>query len=1306
MAFVPTTVPQPLPFQLQKLLERFDLCKSGYKDHHGNFAIHQLKPVVVDDRSLIEGTIFDHGTPSSSLLLGASGQQGIDSMIGLKVLLDVDETVKLRLYRSQRIYAHQALMIDTNPLRLIADDSTLLLSLNDEERDQMHIHDWMIEQFCGGFGGWQHALTFLHDQGLGDIRTLAIDNSMECIVQFALTHGFQMIMDDTHLDAQFLHNFPHNTAVKTDIKALGWQKAIQAIFPKYWTISAPCVSWSGVGHRAGFESMDGMTLAHALSHCKIHRPKYVGLEQVEGMTNHEQFPLFLALTKWAGYRFLSADTHEVAAFIPVRRRRWLGLLIRDDQPDPTFKLQAWPLGMVTPLNFDALLRLTDDVLPQFQPTTGEAQIYFDPQFLPPFCNKDKVTVLKHRLPPLTEPFPTVMAAYTQQHRFNPQDLKERGLMGFFVKQHSATQGQTFRYLTPAEVLMLHGTAKPVILAKPATLAYRTLGNMITPLHALATLMEMLQTDGKLDPQLNFSDLANAFLQRRLKASQVLIEEDECAWFVGDPSSVQELRQTMNHFMTRLAWKPHENNEWPEGYFYHVEQGLLTFAGKPKPDMTVISPTLDMHIRVDFQLAFVPGEYGLYRADASLTWNHLQQHWLQKLVPQLPISNFQADRPFETFLSDMKMLMIPTADHEVSIPGPPRAPNAKQDFQKLVESGIASLILDYDIPLPQVPQHVAKLVHQEGNQKLHAILQMPPGPQKNQAFAAVCQQAGIELPARGPIRSKIEGKFQKVKDNAIQKQLQNPDPSLFKLTPGFFCNADGSAATVLTSFSPQASGIIIAKPEEALLWMKSMITKPIDELGVYVLGPIDVPSTFDRMEVDAPATDVKGRALILHGQLLQFGTKHIRTTATSLQAFDTDDIQIASVTLWKKDFEDTLWQRLLDSPVKTVQSLLSLEGLGGIMGQPWGRAFQDAGKNVSPAVATSIQFHATFQVGQRFTTLLRRSGFSKIYICPKSEKDVPDERWKVVWLPPATNLLELESHANNIAGAAGLVLAKKGIGLRVEATNFLNAWKTLKPDAEPPEMSSFRWRFKIHPLPLGVTAEVLKLWAKQNFDWTIRPLRSVGAKQWLIAADVIPSQILTFNSQPLLLQQLPDKGIRTASTISAGPKTFPKPVPANAEDKKAIFRTGDPWMDPWQNATLGNGSDGAKSSVPDNKPILGQVATRMEQQDSRLQAVETMVNQMKEQTAAKIGVIEQQQATMHSALTTHMQNTDLAFQQVRQDHSQTQQTLADALASQEKRMASSFEELKRIFLDTRGTKRVAKNDRAGNDGSDLSDINDD
>eukprot|EP00438_Fugacium_kawagutii_P034155 Skav226363 [mRNA] locus=scaffold290:41300:46171:- [translate_table: standard] len=1608
----------------------------------------------------------------------------------------------------------------------------------------MHEDTWHVEQFCGGYGGWQFALRFLEEYGEIPWKTIALDNTLEAVVQFGLNHRFQILGDNRFLDGEFLHKFPTSTVVQTLIKDVNWQKAIQWIGLELWTMSSPCVSWSFAGSQKGFHTQDGMSLAEGLGQCRIFQPPLLLIEQVSGFPKHPQFGIFLRLLEWAGYEILVADTLDQCSLTPPRRARWLSLCVRKGTTVPEIPQFAWPTGSQGAYQFDALQTLSAADLPEFQPTVLVASKYFNPANMPgDVKNLPKSTIMKYRLPDLWGPLPTFMAKYGDQHNLPDEAIASKGLFGFFARQ-----GGTFRFFTPVEECLLHGQVGPIMLLKPKQLSYHHLGNMISIVHATALLLPALQLLEHISSEVTFSEVCRKLLEERLKISTHDIKEDEFAWYVGTSSQCDAMMTHQRFYLAQLSWKVSQHNLWPDGCLFHPMEGLIQVnqrdATSTVAPTATPAPLIDDRLTFAFSLWLVPGEYGTFHCQADLKWcDFLQQwefrifpedvpmtpptidvkihdstleikqfliptapkcleawhsrginpknlvwvrdlndltlyetyedqtwksfcsnksipstqffdcvgpiadndptwlgelhtqwipveqvpdifqvmlhsfavkidtsvplntdilvldcqgpeasewmflklfadsqmqawlatkgrqvnhvsiasgHWRLVLRPKLPkastpvvslrmelfmrllqvilhscsfgegtqvvhlqledrmhrqqkwvgqyalhpncsshyvamVTEFLSQlvprahvslHPLQTDVSDnqvtslnlvlrspselptfaaalplpnplfaalehvesfvihddiqhhvriaiqasaevlnhckevwdspaihtflqarglhskcevdqdrflvelpnmspthpqfretcvqlysqlvsrsfkllfptgesgfpIKMLdnMIlqrhatdklfhpvfsvlslwfhwimpnrvggmeprlvfrgkqimpesPTADVMHALTnhpglkvhliaplrggGPQKPPQSKQDYHKLVESGIASMLLDYQVQLPQIPPAVAKLIQHVSVPKLHALLQHDNSYQKHQQFQELCRKYEVQLPTTEPRNMKVQGKFQKIRDQQTQRQMTNPDPQQFQLKPGFFKNADGTDATILHQFSMQASGVLLAKPADVHQWLKATPHKATDELGVYILGHVTIPQEFSVLQVNAPATDAAGRELLLNGLLVQFGSKHLTTAAAQHAEYATETRQVASVTVWKADVEPSVWTQIVQAPVRTIQQMLTQEGFGNLLSQPWGRVFQHNGTTVKPEVATSVQFHCTFVQDTKFASLLRRSGFCRVYICPKTEAGSPDPKWKVVWVSNEMSILELEGQASGIAGAAGLVKSRRGFGLRIEAENYQAAWSKLKPNQPLPDMQETKWTFKLHPLPMGVTADTLKEWAQKSYQWRIKPIRSIGAKQWIIGADSIPQQILLFNTQPLLLQQLPVRGTKPAPAIAAGPKNLSvKPLPQNQEAQASAYRTGDPHQ------TQGRA---AASSLPpvelnrssEQRTLQGPVAQRMEQQESRLHAIETAMQTLKEDQQVTRQKGEEFQVKIETQLQHHVQHTQKGFDYLSTENRSLQQSVADAIANQECKMLQCFEEVKSLFLTTRGMKRT-------------------
>lgn len=615
-------------------------------------------------------------------------------------------------------------------------------------------------------------------------------------------------------------------------------------------------------------------------------------------------------------------------------------------------------------------------------------------------------------------------------------------------------------------------------------------------------------------------------------------------------------------------------------------------------------------------------------------------------------------------------------------GPSKPPTNKQDFAKMVESNVANILLEYDMNLPIIPETVTKLVDKHGLASVHQTVNIQSAARKHEAFQNLCRQANIKLPQGGPRRSLVLGKYQKLGDRRQQKAAIALDPGHYQLKSGFFRNADGTAAALLTQFSPHASGILMTNTETAQDWANVFTTLATDELALYVLGPS--PNTqLPKSTVCAPAIHQEtGNEVLLNGVLIQFGSKQILTSAASLNDVKVKDTQIASVTVWKSDVDTNTWKLIQDSPVKAIMDMMARDGAPDLLKKAWGRVWQSDGTNATPMLATSVQFHGEFDKTSQFAAMMKRSGFSHVYIQPKGDNGRPDDRWRVIWLPGTAR--ELETKTASIGGTAGLVKSRKGLGIRVESGAFSQAWKILKPDTPEPEANYPSMVFRIYPIPHGVDAAILKDWADQQFHWKIKPIKSTGAKQWIIACDSVPEGFLTFNGQPLLLQRLPQKGTSSPGLVLAGPKVpltqaNTKQTPSSSSTVSSELQT-DPW------------AASAAKLKQESRQVEGPVAGMFQQQDNRIQNLEQVVQKLHVTQQETMKAFQERQQLMEGHLQQHIQQTQQNFDHVHLEHQNIHQTIATAMNKQEERLASAFEDLK-TFFSARGTKRSPEEDPA-------------
>ena len=1507
-----------------------------------------------EDRNLLRGTVIPLGWKDFQCFSGARSTPLPTKTDGRQVTVKVSADAHT-CTQAAKMYFHQAVVQHTDPLHIDMDDHSLMIPLEEEFR-RTHSHfAWNIEQFAG----FAHRFMKAHACTLR--RTLAIESSLESATQFALTHGFNLVSNPVQMPHDFVTSLNEDVMFNCTIQDLAWMKQIQWIHPEIWTISAPCKSWSSAGVKDGFHREDGLSMAHSVAQCRIFQPTMIGFEQVQGFKSHPHYGIAQKLFDWAGFTPLFQIAADMEDLSPVRRNRWLAVYVKKDEYPKYagFNLQPWPCSPVNVQQFDAALELSQAEAQEFIPSSTDAALYFDHDLLPGRKSIwTKSEVINYRIPPADSTLPTFMAAYGGQHKIKLHLLQSHGLFGFFRRQ-----GAVFRFWSPSEISLLHGQCYAQILLKPAALAWQTLGNAITPLHALYVLYHVYQQLNDLTDGLTFSQIAQEFLDHRLKASEIEILQDDCAWYVGSQVEATIMQTRVQYFMAQMSWKVHEDvqetNQWPDRCDFSPQRGLCRCDDVLVDDVisvtTSISPTQPFQLWFQVMPCIIPGEYGHIQIAGSVTWRSVLSLWDFRLIPtsfrfdwsQIDMTLIDTMPGMKTLLSpepefakaiadiphpgsdamrfpflvrtdaDLSMYEIETRttwkqfkqvqqlpnvsyhDHygpvcdgawfcrpmeiaeqpqqilpqdelrsiaellqyisiEAIVPkdtdilvlhcsGPPEAyepfqtlwcakdvtswlqskgrqvnlqrtsestwrllfrpmlpapstpismlremifvtmmqkifrsfqtaqgievlfkfqgapvvrgffpadmslgpfwillkhtfavvqancqpriissgklcteacnfqdlldrklrpgtvvaqvvlpilggggPTTKMEFTKMVESGIASMFLEYGLSLPQVTSSTTKLMEEVGIQRLHFLLHGEGAPKKFQSFEAVCKACSIPLP-EGPKLSTAKAKLQKARDRKQARSSMHVDPDNYQLKDGFFLNADGSSANILQQFSPHSSGVILMNASKASDWLTATTAPYPDELAIFVLGPLEIPNRFPHAHTHAPATNKEGQDVLLNGRLIQLSKKHVKTIAEDTETIDIKDVQIAAVTLWKEDWDEAMWTAIQTAPVKTIKNLLALDGHQGLFGKPWGRVYQDNGVAVDPALASSFQVHGEFESNARFAAMLKRSGFNKIYITPKDPAGKPHASWKVIWLDQTP--VQLEAKSATLAGAAGLVKGKKSYGVRVDSGNFAQAWGILKPGQTQPDMRSTAMVFKLQPLPQGITAENLTEWGTKS-SWAIKPIKAIGAKQWIVGSDQAPPNLLQFNGQPLLVRQLYQKSTQDMQPIVAGPRQLkppsklPKPMTDLQRTQYNLFHTGDPHHDPWLPA---KDMQPKPSTVPtgpkEGRGPSGPVADMFQQQDARLHAVEAAISRIQDQQNASAASTDTRLQQVESAVNTHVTQTQQAFESIRKEQNSMHQTIAQAMNQQEQRIASSFDELKQLFLNGRGSKRL-------------------
>jgi hypothetical protein len=105
----------------------------------------------------------------------------------------------------------------------------------------------------------------------------------------------------------------------------------------------------------------------------------------------------------------------------------------------------------------------------------------------------------------------------------------------------------------------------------------------------------------------------------------------------------------------------------------------------------------------------------------------------------------------------------------------------------------------------------------------------------------------------------------------------------------------------------------------------------------------------------------------------------------------------------------------------------------------------------------------------------------------------------------------------------------------------------------------------------------------------------------------------------------------------------------------------------------------------------------QQQDSRILAIETAMNQFQQTYQSNSQAMDAKVGQIEQTLNQHMTMTSSNLEQLYGEQKTMTQSIATALQRQDDRLAASMDELKSLFLQSRGVKR--SNSDAGQNLSD-------
>eukprot|EP00434_Breviolum_minutum_P020019 symbB.v1.2.017661.t1/scaffold1378.1/size122548/5 len=594
------------------------------------------------------------------------------------------------------------------------------------------------------------------------------------------------------------------------------------------------------------------------------------------------------------------------------------------------------------------------------------------------------------------------------------------------------------------------------------------------------------------------------------------------------------------------------------------------------------------------------------------------------------------------------------------------PGSKNQQRMMQQTALASVLLEHGYALPWTTKTCDTLLAKFSLAKIQSITAKPMGGEKLKLIHQLCQEADISIPDIAKPSSRVAAAGTPWSNSKKTKRSQiQLDPKDFTICQGFFLNEDGTAAVQLHELRPQSSGVVLASSLQAQSWIREGQLISSDELGLLILGKVP-ETTLPFTEVTFPCKSSNDQMVLLTAKLIQLGSKSIGFLKGSDKKIDSESCALLAITICKEDWDPESWNDALHNTQSFLRRCFAQENQSEFVLAMWGRSLRNEKAPASPAQAQTIQMHAT-ALENKLDSLLKQSGFNKLYLTPKLQNGDPNPDFRIMWING--DLPRVTALSTQTAQCLGLVKGRlsKGYGLRFKSIDFPDAWKKIFPTTEPPKLPQGNLKFKIEGLPFGCSHQMLADWANSN-NWPLTPFRTLGPQCWLVqTGQAPPPGILMFNSAPLLITQLQQKNFKSEKLIT-GP--VPRHTPKTQKDD---FGNLDPWAQ-W----TGPRPSGTDPSTAATRKVDGPTESRFQAQDEQINSLKAEISKLSVAQEKIETTNEQRFKSVEHKVQQNALDIQNAMQQIRTD---IDQTLKSTIAQQSSMVDDRFKELKELFVKT-------------------------
>eukprot|EP00438_Fugacium_kawagutii_P008490 Skav210942 [mRNA] locus=scaffold713:182756:187325:+ [translate_table: standard] len=463
------------------------------------------------------------------------------------------------------------------------DDSSVMLPTYETVHERTSLGERplrLLELFCGGYGGWAGSMTFLEQYLPFSMHVVGVDSSWEAITQYAVQHDANVINGFCSFPVTLLDRQKH-PAIWGDISETAffgfpsWTPQVMTWAPDFVCFSSPCPPWSSAGSGTGLSVEEGQLFAKSVALIRLLQPRLVGIEQVAGFPAHSHSKLLVEQLRAAGYQIMWQGVLDAAQFGSSTRQRWLCLagLQRVDELDMPL-IQSWiKKHGVTPSSMQTILPWEPSVLEKLLVSDDALAKARDIEYLPSngkfrvFNNQD--AVLKSRCNDGSNTTKTFMAMYGSQHQINDQRLRERGLLVHFAQLPQ--ENNVIRYWHPLEIMLQHLSIRKLFSPENLVVGWRHAGNLICIPHATFILVNGLNSLKDMSPKMRLPAVFADLWASKLNAGNTALVEVSIGTFLIHVQDA-EFDSLKDNYQALLTFV----DDFPADCFWDYKEGFLSF----------------------------------------------------------------------------------------------------------------------------------------------------------------------------------------------------------------------------------------------------------------------------------------------------------------------------------------------------------------------------------------------------------------------------------------------------------------------------------------------------------------------------------------------------------------------------------------------------------------------------------------------------------------------------------------------------------------------------------------------------------